>query len=437
MKLDYRNSIVLFVIGAYLVLNWGFMLIRIPPVGGGGVPAGELLLVIWIFFLFKDSRWVLLFCNSPIFIVFLTWWALGIGRALYAIPEYGMWALRDASHVIDSLYLWVGFVFAATLGSIDRLFVWLPRILGFTSLLALTYPWRAQLQAFSPTISGASGYTTTIFFQYVGISNMVLWEAVRRLIQRSGTFLVSCALLTYVIGIFQSRTIYLQFFAIVLMLLCFRGKAFKKMGLVIVVGLLAFILLAEFGPKIQGRLGQNISLDFIVRHFETIVGISSKGVEGPAGGVTQRYGWWQDILDKLFANNKNLVFGLGYGFPLVDFVSMENEVVREPHNSYLSIFARSGLLGLLLFITAHILLLRSWWKSYKLCRWKGYQIGEDRLFLLVFYFIFIWIFAIAEDAFEKPFFTIPYYFFWGVVLHYGLHLKKMLINGEVNSHEKL
>lgn len=431
-----RNTLILLVIGAYMLLNWGFMLVRIPPVAGGGVPVGEILLLLSFCLIFKDVRWLPSFTSNLIFVVFLMWWTLGIGRALFAVPERGMWALRDANHVIESLFLWVGFVFAGAPGAIDRLFVWLPRILGIACLFAFSYPWREQLEALSPTITAAAGYQAPLFFQYAGTAQLVLWEAVRRLIRRAGGILVPSLLIAYAVGIFQSRTIYLQLIAVVLMLLWYRRKAFGKIGLALGAGLIGVILITESGVEIKGRNLENMSIEYIVNHFVAIVGIESPGVEGPAAGIGQRLGWWENIYEKVTDSPENFLFGLGYGFPLIDFKGPAGQIVREPHNSYVSIFARIGLLGLLLFISAHILLLCSWWNSFKLCRRKDYLIGQDRLFLLMVYFVLIWINSVGEDAFEKPFLTIPYYFFWGVFLHYRLHLKRMLTNEEVIPHEK-
>lgn len=426
MKMSKRHTLILLLIAGYLLLNWGFMLVRIPPIAGGGVPVGEMLLGIWFCFLIKDLRWLPHFTNNIIFVPFLLWWIFGIGKALYAVPEYGMWALRDATHVIESLFLWVGFVFAGALGAMDRLFIWLRRILVIGTLYGFSYPWREELGAFSPTILSAAGYVTPFFFHYVGSGHLILMESVRRLIGLSGGILVPGLLIAYTMGIFQSRTHYLQLIVIVLMLLWYRGKAFKKMSMALGVGLLAFVLLAEFGPEIKGRNEQNISLDFIARHFVAIAGIKSEGVEGAAEGVPLRLGWWEDIMDRLLENKQNLIFGLGYGFPLIDFSGPVAEVVREPHNSYISIFARLGILGILLFSSAHIFLLRSWWISFKLCRRMNYRIGQDRLFLLMVYFVLIWTNSFGEDAFEKPFYTIPYYFFWGVVLQYRFILLSLL-----------
>jgi hypothetical protein len=237
MKLSMRNTLILLVVGAYLILNWGFMLVRIPPVAGGGIPVGEILLLFSLCMFFKDVRWLPSFTNNLIFVVFLMWWTLGIGRAFFAVPEYGMWALRDASHVIESLFLWVGFVFAGAPGAIDQFFVWLRRILGIVCLYAFSYPWREQLRALSPTTTAAAGYQTTFFFHYVGIGQLVLWEAARRLIWRPETsILIPSVLIAYAVGIFQARTIYLQLIAIVLMLLWYKRKMFKKLSLALTVG---------------------------------------------------------------------------------------------------------------------------------------------------------------------------------------------------------
>lgn len=437
MKLSMRNSIILFVIGAYLILNWGFMLIRVLPVAGGGVPIGEILLCFSFLIIFKDFRWLPSFTNNLIFVVFLIWWSLGIGRALYAYPEYKMWALRDASHVIESLFLWVGFVFAGAPGAIDRLFVWLRKVLGIACIYALFFPWQSELKLLTPSIKAAAGYTSAIFFNYSGVGQLLLWEATRRVIEDARGILVPSLLIIYTVGIFQARTIYLQLIAIVLMLLWYRRKAFGKMSMALGVGLIGLMLFAASGVEIEGRNGQNVSMEYITNHFIAIAGIENPGVKDAAAGVDQRLGWWKDIIfERLPKSTNSLLFGMGYGFPLVDFKGPDGEIVREPHNSYVSILARMGVVGLLLFISAHVLLLHSWWNAFNLCRRKSYKIGQDRLFMLMVYFVMIWIFSMGEAAFEAPYLTIPYYFFWGVFLHYRLQLKRMLTNEEVIPHEK-
>jgi O-antigen ligase/polysaccharide polymerase Wzy-like membrane protein len=431
MKLDLRQSITLLIIGAYLILNWFFMLVRFPPVGGGGVPFGEILLIFWFCCLFKDIRWLPLFANSIIFVPFLIWWTFGITKALMAVPEHGMWALRDANHVIESLFVWVGFAFASSPGTIDRLFVWLRYVLALGLLYAFTYPWREPLAAISPGIVAASGMVIKMFSPptYATTAILIIWEVTRRLIGGyKKSVLTSTLLLAYTIGIFQARTIYLQVIAVFLMLAWHRPKAFKNMALAMGAGLFAIILFTQSGIEIKGRNGEIISSDYIISHFIAIAGVENKGVQVGAEGNDLRLGWWKQIFDKLLSSQTNLLFGLGYGIPLVDFRGWDDVVVREPHNSFISVCGRLGLTGVILIIWIHIHLVRAWFTAYKLCGEQGYRLGRDRLFMFMVFFVMIWVYSLGEDAFEKPYATIPYYFFWGVVLHYRLHLKNALLS---------
>jgi O-antigen ligase len=125
------------------------------------------------------------------------------------------------------------------------------------------------------------------------------------------------------------------------------------------------------------------------------------------------------------------VFGMGFGFPLIDFVAHgpgyaeEGQVAREPHNSYVSIVSRLGLIGILTFAWMHVLLLGVWRRTYTMCQRLHWREGQNRLLILMVYCVVIWVAALGEDAFEKPFATIPYYFFWGVVLSMSYRLRHL------------
>ena len=43
-----RNLVVLITVWLYLLLNWGFTQLRIPPVAGGGLPVGEIVLLLYL-----------------------------------------------------------------------------------------------------------------------------------------------------------------------------------------------------------------------------------------------------------------------------------------------------------------------------------------------------------------------------------------------------
>lgn len=436
--LSNRNAVIMLVVGGYLILNYLFMQLRLPP--GSGVPLGEIILLSSLCFFVKDVRLLPSFTNNLIFIVYLAWWGLGIGRALYAFPEFGMWALRDASHVIESLFLWVGFVFASTPGAVDHFFVWLRRILWLGCLYAFSYPFRDTLSVYMPTLVTPSGRTSSIFHPntYNTSAGLLLWEATRRLIGRTEkSLLIPSLLVLYAVTIFQARTIYLQVIAILLLLMWYRPGIFKKFTKVLGIGLVILVFFVGSGIEVKGRLGEKVSLDFIVHHFYAIAGIESEGMETSAKGVDLRITWWKDIAERLMKDSKTMLFGEGYGLPLIDFLYYGGVTVREPHNSTMSMLGRSGLVGYSLFVFGHILLLRAWFRAFALCRQKNYQVGQERLILLMVYFILVWVLSLGEDGFERPFLAIPYYFFWGIFLQYRLQLKQKLTDEGLKSGQNM
>ena len=69
-------------------------------------------------------------------------------------------------------------------------------------------------------------------------------------------------------------------------------------------------------------------------------------------------------------------------------------------------------------------LLQRWHKTFIHCRRLGWREGENRLMVLMVFFICTWVLALGEDGFEKPYNIIPFYFFWGVILRMGLLLDR-------------
>src|SRR2546429_9670396 len=122
-----RNNLLLPVIALYLLLGYGFMQVRIPPTSGSGIPLGELVL---LFSLMTINHGILLArLSATVFLFpFFIWWLFGFAHILINVQEYGFWALRDASHMIESLFLVIGFAYAARQHIQERFFSWLKKI---------------------------------------------------------------------------------------------------------------------------------------------------------------------------------------------------------------------------------------------------------------------------------------------------------------------
>ena len=427
-----RNHFIFLMIALYLLIGAGFMQVRIPPTVGTGVPVGEVVLILML--LSVNPLSVLLRINKIVIIIpFLVWWLHGFISAFVGLSNYGVWALRDATHVIESMYLIVGFVVVARAENLMRFFRYVPLFLGVAVLYSLGYLFRDDLKPMSPVITSVSGHETALFFNYVNTSMLLILAATYLVIIQDRAklnlshIIGASLLMVSAIFLFQARTVYLQILAVLFLILFFRKRGFGRLIVALMLAGMVVISLPMLGIEIQGRLGQVVSLDFLGKHFLSIVGVESEGVEASASGVSQRIEWWLILYYKWTEGVTSFLLGLGYGFPLVDFYG-SGHLVREPHNSYVSIIARLGLLGMFSWLLMHIALISTWFRAYRLCTKKHWKEGQDRLILFMGYFVLTWVYAIGEDAFEKPFVTIPYYFLWGVILRFYYQLKNVEIH---------
>jgi len=410
----------LWIVALYWVLGAGFMQLRIPP-GGAGVPLGEVVLILALLTI-NHAQVAPQFARTVFVLPFLVWWGYCIGKALFAFPEYGLWALRDATHVIESLYMYVGFAFGMRVEAIERYWRWVPIILTLVAIHSLGFPIDEMLQSFSPSVQAAAGYSSSILFNYVGYFTFVMLAICYVMLfgaQKSAfkSFMLAGGMLFAVVVIFHYRTLYLQIIAMILLFGFFRPGAFGKSTVLVLVGIVTLALAPALGIEFQTQFGggQSFSLEFITNHFASSFGYSAKGVESSASGYQLRLIWWADLYSRVTASLNNIIFGLGYGFPLVNFHGLEAEV-REPHNSFISTISRAGVIGLTAYLLMFLVLFLRVFKAMRVVRRMQWKAGQGRLILVVMFTAFLWINAFTEDAMEKPFFAITFYFMWGVTL---------------------
>jgi len=429
-KITNKTKFLLFTILALALFNYGFMQVRILS-----VPLAEIALLLFLIttnlpLLFKR------FSKAIVPFPFLLWWSFGIASASYYFIENGIWALRDASNILESLYLLVGFSIFSKSVSRNYIINKYPVFLLMACIYGLTYPFATSLQKLSPVIMAGAGHYVPVFFTYVNSSMLLLISVLYLSINKYSTnfFLkhagkLTAFLMLFTVGFFQTRTIYLQIILLFIILLIVRPASSKKWLYIIIGAMFLLGFFSFFGVEIEGRLGQKLSANFLLDHFMAIFGVESVGVEGAAKGVSQRLDWWIDIYTRWSNSILTIFMGLGFGFPLIDFiVSGSDAVVREPHNSYISVLARSGLIGFSLWLWIHWLLLKAWRFSFKTCRKVNWLKGEVFLIVALGYFVMIWVLAIGEDSFEKPYNAVPYYFLFGIVIRISWYAKLNRIN---------
>jgi hypothetical protein len=430
-----RNIVVLITVWLYLIFNWGFMQLRIPPVAGGGLPVGEIVLFLYLITI--NYTGVLGRLSLTIAIVPLAvWWTFGVGRALFDFAIHGAWALRDAAHVLESLFLLVGFVFAGDPRSLDRFFDWLPKLLLLSVLYGLLYPIRVELWMLSPTITSGTGFEVPIFGSMTNTSQLMIMAAAYLMLFHGNKLLANVAavmIIGYTVAIFQARTLYLTLIAVFGFMMLYRRSSLGNIAIVVFLSGFLLGLISLIGLQFEGRLGASLSAEFLVAHFMAIFGVCDPTIEGvcsAAEGVGQRLEWWTSIFNNMLKDPFSLLLGLGYGVALTDFYEASGAAVREPHNSYITVVARTGIVGGVCWFLIMASLLRRWHGTFMSCVALGWREGQNRLMVLMVFFICTWVLAIGEDGFEKPYNIIPFYFFWGIVLRFSLLLDRGLIGPE-------
>ncbi len=416
-QIPIRSKVVLLLVFLLVLLNYGFMQIRV-----ASIPLAEIVLLL---FLITANLPLLLqrFSYAVNSMPFFAWWIYGIASAFWYLNLNGVWALRDASNILESLYILVGFSVFCNSSVRNLVINGYPKIIFVLCVYALTYPLSQHLREFSPVLVAGAGHSIPLLFNYTNSSLLIMLSVLYVAMSKSksgvvskNASVVSAFLIVFSIGFFQSRILYIHIIAIFLMLLFIKPSYSIRW---IYIGFSVAILLLGIsvsGIEIEGRLGQKLSLDFIQNHFMAIFGQESDGLDGAARGVDQRFGWWTDIFHRWSSDIMTMLFGLGYGFPLITFGVDHGVLVREPHNSYLSVVARGGIIGFLLWSWLHWYLLKSWYLTYQACKKYDWKEGMGFLLIVLGYFILIWLRSLVQDGFEKPFIAVSYYFLWGLVL---------------------
>lgn len=424
-----RAWMVLLVLALYGVLNKGFMLLRIPPGGEFGIPAAELLVLMFAATFVFEIRRVPGFATVAPVTPLLVLWTVGVTNVMLGVMEHGIWALRDASHLIDTSFLWMGFVVAASPGFGERFSRWLRVFLNICVAYSLLYPFQETLKAYSPKIKAPAGYDAPVFFNYISTSVLPLTAAMAWIAERVRYFglpsiVLAGSLIVYTAVVFQTRTTYLQVMALVLILAYLRPADAMRIMAGTFVGFAALSILIASGLEVTGRLGEAFSLSFFIEHFASIWGAKGSGnIASAAEGVPLRLRWWMLIWEDVTSSFTTLLFGVGYGIPLTDFFDDTNALVREPHNSYISMFARTGVVGLTAFILVQLSLVRTWFRVYRSCARDADRTWRNNMLIMGTFFLMIAILALGEDSFEKPFNATLYYFFSGVILRSAFSLR--------------
>ena len=404
-------------VSGYMVLNYGFENLTIHA---GGFPIiisyllmyGALILAIAprMNFLVTAIKEPPVLCAAAL--LFLAFFHLAV-----EVPTYGLWALRDSSMCLDSMFMLLGLLWATRSNSLVVVPRWLMVIFSVNMIYGLTLPLGDKIYDWSPK-SGVF-IEVPILGNYAGTGDALMVGAlfcvcVGSFVIKRPKWLVTVLVLGQLLGvaIAQVRRMYLGAVAVVLILiLAGEIKKFGKLLILLPASLAAILLVTTIGGiEITGRVGP-VNLDFFRDHIRSM---SGEDVEDtPGSSVHSRIVMLDEAMDHFYAHP---VVGEGFGKPLFNEVEPQSGAVsRQAHNTSITYLARLGLVGFILWIAFHGMLITRFLHAFRQRHSADPLVYSFVLWFFLYYVLFMMA-SMVEPAFEFPSGAVPFYFLLGFAL---------------------
>ena len=417
-KSRHLELIIFFLFFCNLFFGHGFQILTF-----FNLPINYIFLIVLVLFSFNHQTFNILKKKKIHSIIFI-FLALNFLRLILNIQEFGPIALRDATYSIDILFL-IASLYIFSLNNIFDKFKNLIKICFFTVILFIIF-WifRDFVEKFSPTITSVTGQTASLFFNWSTIALYLIWFSFYKIIFNDDKikFLSLIILIFFILFsliVFQRRFIYLCLIALFLVSFFIKKKESVQILVFFLIGIMIIPILNYLGISFEGKIGKVSNIFFFIDHLASsipgYVGDENEFLVS-SGTAQTRIEFINYVLQKQFSSLFLFLFGSGFGQPLVDFIATGGIKVREPHNMYLTIFARSGFIGFVLFIIINIKLIYLWFETYHYIKDEKKSSHYQLLIFSGIYFIFIYVTGLTDSSLSNNYLSIIFNILWGLII---------------------
>ncbi len=175
-----------------------------------------------------------------------------------------------------------------------------------------------------------------------------------------------------------------------------RGASLGRFGYALAILMVIGIIIAPMlNLKVQGGT-RDVSVEQIVDNVKSVFG--SSGQAALDGSRRWRIMWWTDIVNYT-VRGPYFLTGKGFGINLATadgYQVEETEALRSPHNGHLTILARSGVPGAVLWLGLHLT-----WLAAVLGAWARAKRDDRRRWMALFaWLVGFWLAALINASFD-------------------------------------
>jgi hypothetical protein len=401
-------------------------------VGSLPVYIGELLLLVAV-------PWALVRVDvralnkNVYFVALAAWMVFCAARLLMGGLDYGIDALRDSAIWYYGLFSVVGYVVWGSLRQhawtryFTVLFVVLVVVTSAILLAGtLNLPWRIPRE----DILAASLIAAANFF-------LLALRTARFYVLR---LLVSSAALALLVPLeVRSATV-----GVVILLGVFAlQRRWNTMLSLVAIPIVVLGVVALADIQLPGRVGGGSSAAELVSRQLSVVPLLFQGKvtgsdpnlphDATYGTAVWRYNWWVALVNDTLSKPETTFFGVGFGADITGPLEVDqsglDRPLRSPHNIAINMFARTGLIGLALWLVVQ----GSWLYVTLRAIGAGIRAGRasdvDYLLWICTYAVTILVVALLGVVLESPFGAIPYFLLIGMAMRKAHEFETVAVPG--------
>jgi hypothetical protein len=386
----------------YMFLGKGFAYLHIPI--GFRLYVGEITLGLGLLATALRPRMFSDVFRSAPAKVFLLFFFLGVARTLPYVGAYGIDAARDAAIYYYGLFMFLAYELvrdrkclkriAAAYGMVAKVFVlWCPVAFVFTYFLRSALPLVPGTNV--PLLLFKAGSLVVhvagaVAFFILGAGAIpskkkreagLVWYAGAVLCalcvpSRAGFLALACALATAV-----------------------ALSKLNRLWKPVMAALLAMVFLLAVNPKVMLPSGREVSVEYIAGSARSIF-VPAQDARFREGTKRWRLSWWSRIVEETFSG-PYFWGGRGFGVNLADAHGFQTggqsaQPLRSPHSSHMTVLARMGVPGLIVWVLLHCALV---WRIY--AAWQRARDADDQLLQGVLaWALCFWVASVVNSSFD-------------------------------------